>query len=207
MCALRFCLHSGDGHVNVWGPVDSIGIATSYRLDGSGSNPDGSKGFTLSHIRGDRTCSPPHLPYKEYQGCFWGVKRPRLGVGHQPPYSSDVRLGAAMPVLLICAFISCRRMNFTWPCTLLSLASINYHPQCHFSSSYLTKLPEFRSLGVWFSHQNSRKVSFYGCTLQKCTYKLHLQVARRSVPPQFHASVCKLWCVMAFRARSAWHEN
>ena len=93
------------------GPDDSIGIATGWTVQGS--NPDWSKGFSLSHIRGDRTCNPPHLPYKEYHGFFWGVKHPRLGGGHQPPSSSDVRLGAALPVLPIYALISCRRMNFT----------------------------------------------------------------------------------------------
>lgn len=108
---------------------------------------------------------------------------------------------AAMPVLPICAFISCRRMNFTWLCTLVC-----FHYQLPSPMSFLLFLSNRTTrIQVFGSHQNWRKVSFYGCTLQK--YKLHLQVACSSVTPYFHASGFKLWCVMAFRARWAWHEN
>jgi hypothetical protein len=51
-------------------------------------NPGGREVF-LTHP--DRPMGPPSLIYNEYQVSFLGVKRPRRGVDHPPPFRAEAK--------------------------------------------------------------------------------------------------------------------
>jgi len=57
-----------------------------------GRIPEGPKYF-CSAKRPHQFWGPPSLLYKRNNGSLLGVKRPRRGVGHQPPYTADVKEG------------------------------------------------------------------------------------------------------------------
>jgi hypothetical protein len=67
---------------------DSVGIATSYRLDSLGFESWRSKRFPLlqNQVWGQRT-----LLFSGYQGCFLGVKWLGLEVDHSPPSNADIK--------------------------------------------------------------------------------------------------------------------
>ena len=70
----------------VCAPGSSVSIASDYGLDGSGSNPGG----TRFSARPDRPWGPPSLLYNGYR-VFPGVKvRPRRAADHLPPSSAAV---------------------------------------------------------------------------------------------------------------------
>jgi hypothetical protein len=68
-----------------WG--SSVGIATGYRLDGSGTNPGGDEIFLNSP---DRPWGPPTLLYNGYLVFFGGRMRPGCDADPSPPSSAEV---------------------------------------------------------------------------------------------------------------------
>jgi len=68
------------------GPGSSVGIATDYGLDGSGSNPGGDGVFA----RPDRPLGPPSLLYNGYRVFPGGKVRPGRAADHSPPSSTAV---------------------------------------------------------------------------------------------------------------------
>ena len=76
--------------IRIWlycGPGSSVGIATGYRLDGPGSNPDGGEIFRTCP---DRPWGPPRLPYKGYRVFPGGKVRPGRAADHSPPSSAAI---------------------------------------------------------------------------------------------------------------------
>ena len=66
----------------------SVGIATRYRLDGRGSNPDAGE---ILRTNSDRPWGPHNLLYSEDRVCYLVVKRPGRGVNHLMPSSAEVK--------------------------------------------------------------------------------------------------------------------
>jgi hypothetical protein len=66
----------------------SVGIATRYGLEGSGSNPGGGKIF---RTRPDRLWGQPSLLYNWCRVFFSGVKRLGRGVNHPPLSDAEVK--------------------------------------------------------------------------------------------------------------------
>jgi len=65
----------------------TVGIATDYGLDGSGSNPGGGARFSA---RADRPWGPPSLLYNGYRFFPGGKVRPERDADHSPPSSAAV---------------------------------------------------------------------------------------------------------------------
>ena len=53
--------------------------------------PTGARDFFHCVYNTDRLWGPNSIFLDGYRGSFPGVKRPEPGVGHSPPYSSDVK--------------------------------------------------------------------------------------------------------------------
>jgi len=68
------------------GPGSSVGIATDYRLDGSGSNPDGDEIFRPSRPALGST----QLPVKWVPGLSGGKVRPGPAADHSSPSTAAV---------------------------------------------------------------------------------------------------------------------
>jgi len=68
------------------GPGRSVDIATDYRLDGPGSNPDGDEFF----IRPDRPWGLSSLLCNGYRVFLVGKMRPGRAADHSPPSSAAV---------------------------------------------------------------------------------------------------------------------
>ena len=69
------------------GQDSTVGVATSYRVDGWGSNPGGAEIF---RTRQERPWGLPSLLYNVYRLSFPEIKRPGRGVDHPPPSSAEV---------------------------------------------------------------------------------------------------------------------
>ena len=69
------------------GRNSSVGIATSYCVDGPGSNPDGGKIFRTCP---DRPWGLPSLLYNEYRVFPVGKERPGRDADPSPPSSAMV---------------------------------------------------------------------------------------------------------------------
>ena len=87
---IRYKSYFRNFHVSTrkkYGPGSSVGIATDYGLDGSGSNPGGDEIF---RTRPDRPWGPLSLLYNGYR-VFPGDKvRPGRAADHSPPSSVAV---------------------------------------------------------------------------------------------------------------------
>ena len=68
------------------GPVSSVGIATDYGLDGTGSNPGGDEIFRPSRQALGPTQSPENV-YRVFPG---GKVRPGRAADHSTPSSAAV---------------------------------------------------------------------------------------------------------------------
>jgi hypothetical protein len=68
-------------------PGSSVGVATGYRLDGSGIEPGGCEIFRTYP---DRPWGPPNLLYNGYRVFAAGKERPVRDADHSPPSSAVV---------------------------------------------------------------------------------------------------------------------
>ena len=68
------------------GPGSSVGIATDYGLDGSGSNPGRDEIFRPSRP----ALGPTQPPVKWVPGLSWGKVRSERAADHSPPSSAAV---------------------------------------------------------------------------------------------------------------------
>jgi hypothetical protein len=69
------------------GRNSSVGIASRYLMDGSGSTPGRDE---IIRTRSDRPRSPPSLPYSAYTP-FSRARRPGRGADHPPASSTEVK--------------------------------------------------------------------------------------------------------------------
>ena len=92
----------------------SVGIATSYGLNGRVSNPGRSKTFCFSPKHPDWPWGPLNLLFNRYQGYFLQVKRLWHDVNHSPPSSAEVKnewshTSISSYVFTAWAFVQCLR--------------------------------------------------------------------------------------------------
>jgi len=97
---------------NIEGWDSIVGIATRYRLDRPGIEPQWGRVFLH---QADGSWGPPNLLYNGYWVSFPGIKQMGRGVDHPPPSSIKVKERVE---LLLCAplwaFVANSRLNFTF---------------------------------------------------------------------------------------------
>ena len=92
----------------------SVVTATSYGLDGRGSNPSRSRRFCFSPKCPDWLWGPINLLFNRYQGYFSPVKRLWHEADHSPPSSAKVKnelshTSTSLYAFTAWAFIQCLR--------------------------------------------------------------------------------------------------
>ena len=98
-----------------------VGIAMGWTVQGS--NPAGGEIF---RTRPDRPWGPPSLLYSGYRVCFPEVKRPGLGVNHQPPFSVEVKERVELYLYSpLWVFVACSREKITVTFLLLDIIQQN----------------------------------------------------------------------------------
>jgi hypothetical protein len=96
----------------------SVGIATSYGLNGRESNPGGG---IIFRTRPDWLCGLlPSFLKNKYRVSFPGVKRPGSGVNHPPTSSAEVKEIVELYLYSpFSAFMACSRANSNFTFYLL----------------------------------------------------------------------------------------
>jgi len=124
-------------------------IATRYGLDGPGSNPGGGEIF----------CTPPDRPsYTMCTGCFVGVKRPRRGVDHPSPSSTEIKLSvdSELPLLHVWDFVVCCRV-YTHACAMSLDVSLVIILQQNLQPAYLRAEHDTMEIPLWHKSHHLNK--------------------------------------------------
>ena len=104
----------------------SFSEATRYGLDDPAIESRWGARFSTPVQTGPRFHPASHTMGTD---SFPGVKRPGRGVNHPPHLVPRLKKGKAIPVLPLCAFVACSRVNFTC-----------LHPSATLTITYRTKL-------------------------------------------------------------------